>query len=76
MTLTPRDGDLDLIAVGANAFGQCNTGVCRGASQGSTSPEMITIDPASRGESIYFIVDSFGGAASSFSISVSCTKKN
>ena len=76
VTMTPVEGDLDLIVVGADGVGACDVaGQCLGSSQlGGTAEEQITLN-VTQGETYYFIVDGFGSAVSAYTIDVSCTKQ-
>ncbi|HEY3355860.1 MAG TPA: hypothetical protein VGQ83_21585, partial [Polyangia bacterium] len=74
--LRPHEADLDLVAVGAAPGGGCDaTDRCLAASQGVGLAEETVIFPVSRGGTYFVIVDGPTGAASGYTLTVSCAKE-
>lgn len=75
--VTPADGDLDLVALGAENDTGCDvTDQCLAISQtdGVGAVEQVTI-PVTAGRIYYFVVDGWAGARAGFTMAVFCEKE-
>jgi len=75
VTLTPSGGDLDLVALGADSFGGCDTSQCKSASQivGANLNDSITLT-TTQGQTLYFVVDGPTAGNIGFTLATKCTK--
>jgi hypothetical protein len=76
VTLTPNGGDLDLVALGADSVGYCDTAQCKAASQtaGTNVTDSITLS-TTQGQTLYFVVDGPTADNIGYTLATSCAKK-
>ncbi|MCX5742241.1 MAG: hypothetical protein NT062_07075 [Proteobacteria bacterium] len=76
ITMTPHDGDLDLVVLDDDALGGCDGASCRAVAQASgLAAETVTLAGVAAGQRYYAVIDGFAGAASAYTLDVVCTKK-
>lgn len=77
LTLTPVSGDLDLAVLGEHTGGVnlgCNPAMCLAASQTNGSGAETIMRTATKGETVFVVVDSVTATPAAYSLAVECTK--
>lgn len=75
LTLTPVTGDLDLVVLGERPSGLgCDPSQCLAASQTAGSGAEMLVRTATKGETLFVVVDSVTAVPAAYSLKVECTK--
>lgn len=77
-TLTPVAGDLDLVLLAEQTTGSsfgCNPASCLSASQTNGSVAESPTRTATKGETVFVVVDSVTAVPSGYSLKVTCSKR-